>query len=232
MNTLLLVVTGAPGAGKSSFVRAISEIGVVDTDRTATDQTAQIKRATTVAMDYGHLSIGRKLHLHLYGTPGQSRFDFMWDFLIQRAHAYILLVAAHRPQDFVKAKDIVAFINERVNIPLIVGVTHLDCSLADSPDEIMRRLGFSGEQPLVTSVNASDKTSISAALYLCVISQLLQQQSQPQSAASGRPAAPRRTAPPLRPAPIIRADSPVNAPPSLNDLFRSINFFSSVPFTP
>jgi uncharacterized protein len=189
MNTLRVVVTGAPGAGKSSFVQAISENNAVDTDRTATDETSQIKQTTTVAMDYGHLSIGHKLHLHLYGTPGQSRFDFMWDFLIRRADAYILLVAAHRPHDFARAKEIMAFMNERSNIPMIVGVTHLDCPRAYSLDQIMLKLGFGiNHQPMAIAVNANDKTSIHAALYLCVVAQLLNQH-QPNShqATSVRP---------------------------------------------
>jgi signal recognition particle receptor subunit beta len=87
-----LVVTGTVGAGKSTFIRSVSEIAVVDTDRRATDATAELKKKTTVAMDFGRLQFAPGMALHLYGTPGQSRFDFMWDILIRKAHAYILLV--------------------------------------------------------------------------------------------------------------------------------------------
>lgn len=72
-----LIVTGTVGAGKSTFIRSISEIDVVDTDTLATDETALLKQKTTVALDFGRLQFSPDMALHLYGTPGQSRFDFM-----------------------------------------------------------------------------------------------------------------------------------------------------------
>lgn len=76
MEIMRLVVTGSVGVGKSTFIRSVSEIEVVDTDRRATDETAQMKKKTTVAMDFGRLQFGPDMALHIYGTPGQSRFDF------------------------------------------------------------------------------------------------------------------------------------------------------------
>jgi len=103
MEVMRLIVTGTVGAGKSTFIRAVSEIEVVDTDTRATDETALLKKKTTVAFDFGRLQFGPDMALHLYGTPGQTRFDFMWDLLIHKAHAYIVLVAAHRPREFRQA---------------------------------------------------------------------------------------------------------------------------------
>ena len=77
MEVLRLVVTGPFGAGKSTFIRSISEIDTVDTDCKATDETAQLKQKTTVALDFGRLQFGKNMSLHIYGTPGQTRFDFM-----------------------------------------------------------------------------------------------------------------------------------------------------------
>ncbi|HEY9646895.1 MAG TPA: ATP/GTP-binding protein, partial [Chroococcidiopsis sp.] len=85
----------------------MSEIEVVDTDCKATDETAMLKQKTTVAFDFGRLQFGADMALHLYGTPGQSRFDFMWDILIRQAHAYVLLVATHRPGELRYARQIV-----------------------------------------------------------------------------------------------------------------------------
>ncbi|HEY9652428.1 MAG TPA: GTPase, partial [Coleofasciculaceae cyanobacterium] len=65
-----LVVTGTVGAGKSTFIRTVSEIEVVDTDRRATDDIAALKKKTTVAMDFGRLQFAPGMALHLYGTPG------------------------------------------------------------------------------------------------------------------------------------------------------------------
>ncbi|GAB4183501.1 MAG: ATP/GTP-binding protein [Coleofasciculaceae cyanobacterium] len=162
MKTLRLVVAGTPGAGKSTFVRTISDIEVIDTDRTATDKTALLKPKTTVAFDYGRFVFGSAVEVQIYGTPGQSRFNFMWDFLIQRAHSYILLVSAHRPNDFHYARQILLFMNQRVQIPMLIGITHTDCPGACTTDEIMMRLGFMNNKnrPPVLQVNPTDRSSV------------------------------------------------------------------------
>ncbi len=162
MKTVRLVVAGTPGAGKSTFVRTVSDIETIDTDRTATDQTAQLKPKTTVAFDYGRFVFGSTLEIQVYGTPGQSRFNFMWDFLIQRAHSYILLVAAHRPHDFHYARQILLFMNQRVQIPMLIGITHTDCIGACNTEDIMMRLGFlsSKNRPPVIKVNPHERSSV------------------------------------------------------------------------
>ncbi|NJM58519.1 MAG: ATP/GTP-binding protein [Synechococcales cyanobacterium RU_4_20] len=170
METMRLVVTGTVGAGKTTFIRTISEIEVVDTDRVATDETALMKRTTTVAFDFGRLQFGSEMALHLYGTPGQSRFDFMWDILIRKAHAYILLVAAHRPQDFRYARRVLSFMRQRANIPMIIGMTHVDCAGAWDPENIAIALGYldSEQQPPIVVVNAQEKDSVSEAIIVLV----------------------------------------------------------------
>jgi signal recognition particle receptor subunit beta len=157
-----LVVTGTVGAGKSTFIRSVSEIAVVDTDRIATGPAAEIKTRTTVAMDFGRLQFAPGMALHLYGTPGQSRFDFMWDILIRRAHAYVLLVAAHRPSDFRLARRILSFMNQRAQIPVLIGLTHMDCEGAWSVDNVAIALGFLDEKnrPPFVTLNANQKESV------------------------------------------------------------------------
>lgn len=166
MEIMRLVVTGTVGAGKSTFIRSVSEIAVVDTDRVATGPASAIKKKTTVAMDFGRLQFAPGMALHLYGTPGQSRFDFMWDILIGRAHAYILLVAAHRPSDFRAARRIFAFMNQRAQIPVLVGVTHIDCQGAWSVENVALALGFPDEKtrPPFVTLNANEKYSVINAL--------------------------------------------------------------------
>ncbi len=163
MKTMRLVVAGAVGAGKSTLVRTLSEIDVVDTDRTATDQTSLLKPETTVALDFGRLVLGPDMDLHIYGTPGQARFDFMWDLLIQNAHCYILLVAANRPNDFNYAREIISFINERIQIPMIIGLTHMDCLGALNAEEIVMNLGYNihdKNRPPLVNVNPNERTSV------------------------------------------------------------------------
>jgi signal recognition particle receptor subunit beta len=77
MKTIRSVVAGTVGAGKSTFVRTLSEIEVVSTDCSATDDTLLLKPETTVALDFGKVMLSPKLNLHIYGTPGQARFDFI-----------------------------------------------------------------------------------------------------------------------------------------------------------
>ena len=162
MEILRVVVTGSVGAGKTSFIRAISEIEVVDTDKQATDETADIKNTTTVAMDFGRLTFAENQALHLYGTPGQFRFDFMWDILIEKADAYILLVDAHRPDHLRHNRRILNFMNQRVRIPYLIGLTHTDLPDAWETSDIAVALGFVDEdnRPPIVNVNANDRTEV------------------------------------------------------------------------
>lgn len=161
MQVMRIVVTGAVGSGKSTFVRTVSEIEPVHTEQRATDATAEIKPQTTVAMDFGRLNFGKQTSLHIYGTPGQERFDFMWDILISKAHAFILLVASHRPQDFRSARKILAFMRYRAKIPFLVGLTHADLPDVWAPEEIAIALGFNDPHtsPPICPLNAQDRNS-------------------------------------------------------------------------
>lgn len=184
MEVMRLVVTGPVGAGKSTFIRSVSEIEVVDTDRRATDETAQLKRSTTTAFDFGRLQFNSKMVLHLYGTPGQSRFDFMWDILIRKAHAYIMLVSAKHPADFRQAKLILNFMKQRSKAPMIIGLTHEDCEGAWSSENIAIALGFLGlQEPTFVSVNATDKRSVAQAI-VSLLREFAQQSAQKKRVAN------------------------------------------------
>ncbi|MEN9232158.1 MAG: ATP/GTP-binding protein [Thermostichus sp. DG02_5_bins_236] len=161
-----IVVTGPVGSGKSTFVRTISEIEVVDTSRKATDEVATLKQKTTVAMDFGRLQFGPNMALHLYGTPGQERFDFMWDILIGRAHAFVLLVSSHRPQDFRAARRISAFVRHRAKIPMVIGLSHADNPNAWPAEEIAIALGYLSphHRPPMVPVNTFERASVAAAM--------------------------------------------------------------------
>jgi hypothetical protein len=166
MEILKIAIAGTVGAGKTSFVRAISEIEVVDTERRATDETALLKPTTTVAFDFGRLTLNSGQILHLYGTPGQFRFDFMWDILIQRVHAYIFLVNAHRPQDLRASRRLLNFLKQKTQISMIIGLTHTDCEGAWQPDNIALALGLldSASRPMMVNVNANEPKSVAQCL--------------------------------------------------------------------
>lgn len=174
METMRIVVTGTVGAGKSTFVKTFSQTEVIETEKKATDDTALLKRKTTVAFDFGTRALGRDMELQVYGTPGQSRFDFMWDLLIRRAHAYILLVAANRSSAFNDAREIVSFMNQRVQIPMIIAMTCTDLPGALGQEHVLFGLGFMNDRnrPPIITVNPHDKTSVLEAVMVLMAHQI------------------------------------------------------------
>ncbi|BAY33501.1 hypothetical protein NIES2107_53990 [Nostoc carneum NIES-2107] len=170
MEILRIAIAGSVGAGKTSFIRTISEIEAVDTDKNSTDELALLKSKTTVALDFGLLTIVPNQVVHLYGTPGQPRFDFMWDILIRQVQACILLVDAHRPENFHYGTQILNFVNQRVQIPILIGLTHTDCPRTVEPEKIAIALGLQNlnHQPPLIAVNPNQKASITEALNLII----------------------------------------------------------------
>lgn len=148
---LKFVISGPVGAGKTTFVQTLSETEVVATEAEATEDIG--KQFTTVAFDFGTLHID-DLEIHLYGTPGQDRFNFMWDVLCENAVGLILLVAGHRPNDFLPARNILEFITSRIPVPFIVGVTHQDVDRVWSPKDVAAYFELPPEQ--VIGINTTN----------------------------------------------------------------------------
>ena len=101
MQTVKMVVTGPFSAGKTEFIQSVSEIDVVSTERkisSAAERT--VKESTTVAMDFGRITVDEDLVLYLFGTPGQKRFDFMWEILSEGMLGFIVMVDSTRPETF------------------------------------------------------------------------------------------------------------------------------------
>jgi signal recognition particle receptor subunit beta len=166
MEIMRLIVTGAVGAGKSTLIRSVSEIKVVNIEPQATDQTSLLKEKTALALDYGRLNFSPKVALYLYGTPGQAKFDFIWDHLIRRAHGCIVLVAANRPGNFCQTRRLLAFIKARVQIPIIIGITHTDCQESWCEEDVTIALGYANQKqrPTIVTVNPTQKASAVQAL--------------------------------------------------------------------
>lgn len=130
---LKIVVSGPVGAGKTTFISTLSETPVVSTDELATESIGKLK--TTVAMDFGTFTVDG-VPIFMFGTPGQDRFDFMWEVLSDGALGLLLLLAGDRPRDFMRARVIMDTITSRVAIPFLIGVTHLDSPAAWQPEDI------------------------------------------------------------------------------------------------
>lgn len=92
-----IIFTGPVGAGKTTSIQSVSDIMVVGTEAKASDDVAKRKSNTTVAMDYGVLNLEGGKRVHLYGTPGQERFNFMWEILSEHAIGFIILIDSVRP---------------------------------------------------------------------------------------------------------------------------------------
>ena len=92
-----LVFAGPVGAGKTTAIQTLSDIEVVSTDAYASDEVRLLKKTTTVAMDYGLMKLASGDQVRLYGTPGQQRFDFMWEILSENALGLVLMLKASAP---------------------------------------------------------------------------------------------------------------------------------------
>lgn len=123
---LKIVVTGPFSAGKTTLIQTISEVAIVGTDRNVTDDTKSIKGNTTVAMDFGRISFSADLSLFLFGTPGQRRFEVMWEILSEGMIGFILLVHAADDRSVEEAAHILETFRQYADVPYVVGVTHMD----------------------------------------------------------------------------------------------------------
>ena len=92
MSVYKIVFAGPVGAGKTTSIAAISDVEPFTTEEYATDEVRNLKAKTTVAMDYGLMELGNGEHIHLYGVPGQVRFDFMWEIITDGGIGLVLLL--------------------------------------------------------------------------------------------------------------------------------------------
>ena len=162
-----IVIAGGFGVGKTTLVGTLSEIPPLTTEAAMTtasvgiDDTSKVssKTTTTVAMDFGRITIDDELILYLFGTPGQDRFKFMWDDLVRGAIGAVVLVDTSRLADCFPAVDYM----ETQGVPFIVAVNLFHGKQQHSLDDVREALSVPEDVPMITT-DARDRASTKVAL--------------------------------------------------------------------
>jgi signal recognition particle receptor subunit beta len=148
-----IVIAGGFGVGKTTMVGSVSEIAPLRTEELITEASAGVddlsgveqKRTTTVALDFGRITISPELILYLFGTPGQDRFWFMWDELAKGAIGAVVLADTRRLDSCFAAVDFF----ERRNLPFVVGVNCFDNAYRYGTEEVRGALDLDDHVPVL-----------------------------------------------------------------------------------
>lgn len=162
-----IVIAGGFGVGKTTAVGAISEIPVLTTEEAMTEVAAEVDRTghvpekttTTVALDFGCITIDEEIKLYLFGTPGQDRFGFMWRDLTSGALGALVIVDTRRLDDCYPAVDYF----ERAGLPFVVAINLFDGRLAHELADVRWALAVADDTPLIT-FDARERHSVRDAL--------------------------------------------------------------------
>ena len=159
MQAVKMVITGPFSSGKTVFIGSVSEIDVVSTERRISSKAEQIKDSTTVAMDFGRITVGDDLVLYLFGTPGQRRFDFMWDILSQGMLGFVVMVDSTKPETFREAKRILETFESYASTAFVVAANKQDQEDAWEPEDLRIILRLSPDVKILPCV-AHDKETV------------------------------------------------------------------------
>jgi small GTP-binding protein len=166
--TVKIVVTGPFNSGKTELIRSVSEIDVVSTEKKITSEVEKVKESTTVAMDFGRITVDDDLILFLFGTPGQKRFDFMWEILSEGMLGFIVMVDSTRPETFKEARSILETFHAYAPTPYIVAANKQDMADAWEVEDIRLALRLDPSVkilPCIAKKKSSVKTVLLELLY-------------------------------------------------------------------
>ncbi len=153
MDIFKIVVTGAYSAGKSQFIRTISEIEVVETEAGVSDaEELTLKDHTTVALDFGTITINPEVAVYLFGTPGQERFDFMWEILSVGCMGYVVMVDSTRPAHLKEAVNVIKQFSSITQVPFVVAANKQDDPTCLPIEYVRYRLGLPASIPVIPCI--------------------------------------------------------------------------------
>ena len=206
-----VVISGGFGVGKTTFVSAVSEIAPLRTEAKMTSAASEVddatfvqqKTSTTVAMDFGKITVDEGLVLYVFGTPGQDRFGFMWEDITAGALGALILVDTRRLDECFNAID---FFEQR-NVPFIIGLNQFDGAPSHSIEDIREALDLDPSNPIVRTDARNPDLAIDTLVQL--LSHILTTLSSRSAAAAQAPAASAQApapAPGDREAPVVTND--------------------------
>jgi small GTP-binding protein len=164
MQTVKMVVTGPFSSGKTEFIRSVSEIDVVSTERKiSSNREKTVKESTTVAMDFGRITVDDDLVLYLFGTPGQRRFDFMWEILSEGMLGFVVMVDSTRPETFREARSILETFRAYAPTPYVVAANKQDLNDAWDVEDMRHALRLDTKVKLLPCT-ATDRDSVKSTL--------------------------------------------------------------------
>ena len=163
MQSVKVVVTGPFNAGKTTFIKSVSEITVLSTERQISPGSGQGDGETTVAMDFGRITVSDDVVLYLFGTPGQSRFSFMWETLSEGMLGFVLLVDADSAKSYDDARQMIEFFTEMSDVPFVVAANKVAADDEETLRTVRSDLGLADSTPLLP-VDARSRDSVKAAL--------------------------------------------------------------------
>ncbi len=163
MQTVKMVVTGPFNSGKTAFIQSVSEIDVVSTERKISSEAERIKETTTVAMDFGRITVDDDLVLYLFGTPGQKRFDFMWEILSEGMLGFIVMVDSARPETYREARGILQTFRAYAPTPYVVAANKQDLEDAWAVDDLRIALNLDPKVKMLPCT-ATDRESVKKVL--------------------------------------------------------------------
>jgi len=187
-NIAKILITGPFNAGKTTLIRYVTTEQLLSRDVETTDNLAQFKSLTTVGLDFGILKVDDSLHVHLFGTPGQARFNFMWEVLSRGALGTIILIDTSNSVSISEGREMYRYycahqyFNREDDSPIIIGATKRDVDGAISIDELANELN--AEEHMIIPCDPRNKED-SKMLVMALMQQVIDNNSNVEDAEFG-----------------------------------------------